>query len=37
MRSRTATDLDLAPYDINALIYRKEQLLEPWPPQKAAV
>jgi NADH-quinone oxidoreductase subunit I len=28
-------NLDLAPYDINALIYRKEQLLEPWPPRKA--
>jgi len=29
--------LDLAPYDINALIYRKEQLLEPWPrPHTAA-
>ena len=27
---------ELAPYDINALIYRKEQLLEPWPPQKPA-
>jgi NADH-quinone oxidoreductase subunit I len=25
--------IDLAPYDINALIYRKEQLLEPWPPR----
>jgi len=29
-------NLDLAPYDINALIYRKEQLLEPWPPRTAA-
>src|ERR1700693_6348002 len=25
---------ELAPSDINALIYRKEQLLEPWPPQR---
>ena len=25
--------IELAPYDINALIYRKEQLLEPWPPR----
>jgi NADH-quinone oxidoreductase subunit I len=25
--------IDLAPYDINALIYRKDQLLEPWPPR----
>jgi NADH-quinone oxidoreductase subunit I len=25
-------DLNLAPYNINALIYRKDQLLEPWPP-----
>jgi NADH-quinone oxidoreductase subunit I len=25
-------NLELAPYDINALIYRKEQLLEAWPP-----
>src|SRR5579862_924955 len=25
--------IDLAPYDINALIYRKEQLLESWPPR----
>src|SRR5207245_2521912 len=25
---------ELATYDINALIYRKEQLLEPWPPPK---
>ena len=24
-----------APYDINAMIYRKEKLLEPWPPPKA--
>jgi len=24
-------NLDLAPYDINAFIYRKEQLLERWP------
>jgi NADH-quinone oxidoreductase subunit I len=29
-------NLELAPYDINALIYRKEQLLEPWPPRKTA-
>jgi NADH-quinone oxidoreductase subunit I len=28
-------DIELAPSDINALIYRKEQLLEPWPPQKS--
>ena len=28
-------NIELAPYDINALIYRKEQLLEPWPPPKA--
>jgi len=27
-------NLELAPYDINALIYRKEQLLEPWPPRQ---
>ncbi len=26
-------NLELAPYDINAFIYRKEQLLEPWPPR----
>lgn len=26
---------ELAPFDINALIYRKEQLLESWPPRKA--
>src|SRR5271167_285740 len=26
-------NLDLAPYDINALVYRREQLLEPWPPR----
>jgi NADH-quinone oxidoreductase subunit I len=26
-------NIELAPYDINALIYRKEQLLEPWPPR----
>src|SRR6185437_10582602 len=26
---------ELAPYDINAMIYRKEKLLEPWPPPKA--
>ena len=25
--------IELAPYNINALIYRKEQLLEPWPPR----
>jgi NADH-quinone oxidoreductase subunit I len=25
--------IDLAPYDINSLIYRREQLLEPWPPR----
>jgi len=25
--------IELAPYDINAMIYRKEQLLEPWPPK----
>jgi NADH-quinone oxidoreductase subunit I len=28
--------IELAPYDINALIYRKEQLLEPWPPRTPA-
>src|ERR1700691_3111981 len=28
-------NIELAPYDINALIYRKEQLLEPWPPSKS--
>ena len=28
---------ELAPYDINAMVYRKEQLLEPWPPTKIAV
>lgn len=27
---------ELATYDINALIHRKEQLLEPWPPPKRA-
>ncbi|MBI3406016.1 MAG: NADH-quinone oxidoreductase subunit NuoI [Acidobacteria bacterium] len=27
---------ELATYNINALIYRKEQLLETWPPKKAA-
>ena len=27
--------IDLAPYDINALIYRKEQLLESWPPRSS--
>jgi NADH-quinone oxidoreductase subunit I len=26
--------IELAPYNINALIYRKEQLLEPWPRAK---
>jgi NADH-quinone oxidoreductase subunit I len=26
-------DFELAPYNLNALIYRKEQLLEPWPPK----
>ena len=26
-------NLELAPYDINAFIYRKEQLLESWPPR----
>lgn len=25
---------ELATYDINSLVYRKEQLLEPWPPPK---
>ena len=29
-------NIELAPYDINALIYRKEQLLEPWPPRSVA-
>src|SRR6201987_4967290 len=28
--------IELAPYDINALIFRKEQLLEPWPPRSAS-
>src|SRR5450755_2157079 len=28
--------IELAPYDINALIYRKEQLLESWPPRNLA-
>jgi NADH-quinone oxidoreductase subunit I len=28
--------IELAPYDINALIYRKEQLLEPWPPRTSS-
>src|SRR5690242_8800886 len=28
--------IELAPYDINALVFRKEQLLEPWPPRTAA-
>ena len=27
---------ELATYDINALVYRKEQLLEPWPPKKSS-
>ncbi len=27
---------ELATYDINSLIYRKEQLLEPWPLKKSA-
>ena len=27
-------NLELAPYDINALIFRKEQLLESWPPRR---
>lgn len=27
-------DFELAPYDINALVYRKEQLLESWPPKR---
>jgi NADH-quinone oxidoreductase subunit I len=26
---------ELATYDIHSLIYRKEQLLEPWPPKKS--
>lgn len=25
--------IELAPYDINAMIYRKDQLLETWPPR----
>ena len=29
-------DFELATYDINALLYRKEQLLEHWPPKKPA-
>ncbi|MFY9527909.1 MAG: NADH-quinone oxidoreductase subunit NuoI [Candidatus Acidiferrales bacterium] len=28
---------ELAPFDINALIYRKEQLLEPWPPKTSVL
>jgi NADH-quinone oxidoreductase subunit I len=28
-------DFELAPYNINELIYRKEQLLEPWPPARS--
>jgi NADH-quinone oxidoreductase subunit I len=28
---------ELATFDIHALIYRKEQLLEPWPPKKPAI
>src|SRR5579863_7789428 len=28
-------NLELAPYDINSFIYRKEQMLEPWPPRNA--
>src|SRR5579862_7658485 len=28
--------IELAPYDINSLVYRKEQLLEPWPPRTPA-
>ena len=27
--------IELAPYDINSFIYRKEQMLEPWPPRNA--
>lgn len=27
--------IELAPYDINAMIFRKEQLLETWPPRAA--
>lgn len=27
---------ELATYDINSLVYRKEQLLETWPPKKVA-
>jgi NADH-quinone oxidoreductase subunit I len=29
--------LELAPYDINSLIYRKEKLLEPWPERGASI
>jgi NADH-quinone oxidoreductase subunit I len=29
-------EFELATYDINSLIYRKEQLLESWPPKKPA-
>ena len=29
--------IELAPYDINSLLYRKEQLLEPWPPRTSTV
>ena len=25
---------ELAPYQLNSLVYRKEQLLEPWPPER---
>lgn len=28
-------DFELAPYNINELIYRKEQLLESWPPARS--
>ncbi|MCL6565227.1 MAG: NADH-quinone oxidoreductase subunit NuoI [Acidobacteriia bacterium] len=27
---------ELATYDVTALLYRKEKLLEPWPPQKTS-
>ncbi len=30
-------DFELAPYEINSLIYRKEQLLESWPRKKPGV
>lgn len=29
-------EFELAPYNLSELIYRKEKLLEPWPPQPAS-